>query len=98
VDRETEPPTLSRYDIVMRIMDLNLQILRGEMERGGIEFQIACLEEGRDFEQGDHLILLYQLECARRRDEQLRRQIDALEVQLKSLDQKADEKEFKLAL
>jgi hypothetical protein len=98
VDRETEPLTLSRNEIVMRIMDLNLQILRCEMERGGIEFQIACLDEGRVFEQGDQLSLLDQLECARRRDEQLRRQIDALEVQLKLLDQKADEKDFKLAL
>ena len=86
----------------MRIMDLNSQILRCETERGGIEFQIACLgeglDEGCDFEHSDQFTLLYQLECARRRDEQLRRQIDDLEVQLKSLDQKADEKEFKLAL
>ena len=82
----------------MRIMDLNLQVLRCEVERGGIELQIACLDEGRDFEQGDQLTLLQQLQCARRRDEQLRRQIDALEVLLKSLDQDADENEFKLAL
>ena len=84
-----------RHQVIMRMTELNSQLLRCDSERNGLDFELAGVEK----EVGDReatapektLIaeLKKKLDCVQQKQEQYRSEIDGLEQELLGPDPKA---------